>query len=49
MSKEYKIEKQIREMLDKYQKSDFTKKEVRRCISETLAFKLKERFKNTNK
>ena len=38
--KNYKIEKQIRNMLDKFKQSDFTKKEVRRVIAEIITHKI---------
>lgn len=38
----YEIEKQIRQMLDKYQQSDFTQRETRRCIAEIISHKIKE-------
>ena len=36
----YEIESQIRRMLDKFQHSDFSKREVRRCISNVIANRL---------
>ena len=42
---DYEIEKQIRQMLEKFQHSDFTKKEPRRVIAELIAHKLKKYFK----
>jgi len=41
---DYEIEKQIRQMLDKYQQSDFTKSEVRRCLAEVFSRRLKDYF-----
>ena len=39
---DYETEKQIKQMLDKYQQSDFTKSETRRCIAEVIANRLKK-------
>ena len=39
---DYEIEKQIRQMLEQFKHSDFTKKEPRRVIAEVIATKLKE-------
>ena len=42
---DYEIEKQIRQMLEKFKDSDFTKKEPRRVIAEVITNKLKKYFK----
>ena len=39
------IEKQIKQMLDKFQQSNFTNDEARRCIAEVMATKLKKYIK----
>ena len=44
MTSDYEIERQIRLMLKKFQQSDFTQKETRRCIAEVMANKLKKVF-----
>ena len=44
----YEIEKQIRQMLYKFQQSNFTKQETRRVIAEVIANKLKKYFKKDN-
>ena len=38
----YEIEKQIKLMLDKFQQSNFTNNEARRCIANVIAENLKE-------
>ena len=38
----HKVELQIRNMLDKYQLSDFTSTETRRCLAEVITSKLKQ-------
>ena len=39
------VEQQIRMMLDKYQESNFTVPEVRRCLAEVIAIQLEKRIK----
>jgi len=39
---DYEIEKQIRQMLEKFQQSDFTKQEPRRVIANAIANQLKK-------
>ena len=46
MTSDYEIERQIRLMLEKFQQSDFTQRETRRCIAEVMTNKLKKYFKN---
>tara|TARA_Y100000310_G_scaffold158663_1_gene158087 strand:- start:330 stop:479 length:150 start_codon:yes stop_codon:yes gene_type:complete len=39
----YEIEKQIRNMLEKYKLSNFTNAETRRCIAEVITTRLKDK------
>ena len=44
---EYKIESQIRQMLERFQKSDLSKREVRRTIAAAIMSNLKNTKKDT--
>ena len=44
---EYKTESQIRQMLERFQKSDLSKREVRRTIAATIMSNLKNTRKDT--
>ena len=45
---DYEIERQVRQVLERFQQSNFTDSEARRCIANVIANKLKKHIKENN-